>query len=123
MNILLWIVQVVLAVFCFAGGSFKILSYDQLAQVPSAAALTQVGWSALGAFEILCGVLLIVPTALKWKPVLTPLAAAALAIECLALAILFAQYSLQVSAENPLVWVLAMAVMAGVVAYGRYVRR
>jgi hypothetical protein len=53
-------------------------------------------------------------------PVLTPLAAAALALESIVLAALYARYSLQLAATNPLVWVVAMGVMAAFVAYGRY---
>lgn len=123
MNILLWIIQVVLAIFCFAGGSFKVFRYAELAQVPAASVLPQGVWAALGVFEMVCGVLLIVPAALKWIPMLTPAAAAALALECLILAVLFAQHSLQLTAANPLVWVLAMALMAAVVAYGRFALR
>jgi hypothetical protein len=120
MNIVLWIFQVVLAVFCFAGGSFKVFRYEELAQVPAAAALPQWGWSTLGVFELACGVLLIVPAAMKWMPILTPAAAAALALESFVLAVLFARHSLQLTATNPLVWVVAMALMALFVAYGRY---
>ena len=57
---------------------------------------------------------------MKWLPVLTPLAAAALALEGLALAALYARYSLELTATNPLVWVVAIGLMAAVVAYGRY---
>jgi hypothetical protein len=120
MNVLLWIVQVALAVFCFAGGSFKVFKYEELAQVPAAAVLPQAGWSTVGVFEMVCGVLLIVPAAIKWMPMLTPAAAAALALESLILAVLYARYSLQLTAANPLVWAVAMALMAAVVAYGRY---
>ena len=123
MNILLWVLQVVLAVFCLAGGSYKIFSFDELAKMPATAALPRGGWSALGVFEMLCGILLIVPAATKWMPVLTPLAAAALVLESLVLAVLFARYSLRLAATNPLVWVVGMAVVAAFVAYGRYALR
>jgi hypothetical protein len=53
-------------------------------------------------------------------PMLTPAAAAALAVESLILAVLFARHSLQLTAANPLVWVVAIALMAAFVAYGRY---
>jgi hypothetical protein len=48
-------------------------------------------------------VLLIVPAAAKWMPVLTPLAAAALGLETLVLAGLYARYSLALTVTNPLV--------------------
>ena len=76
------------------------------------------GWGALGVFEMLCAVLLVVPAAAKWMPVLTPLAAAALALESLALAGLYARYSLKLTATNPLVWVVLMGLMAAFVATG-----
>jgi hypothetical protein len=72
---------------------------------------------------MLCAVLLVVPAAAKWRPVLTPLAAAALALESLALAALFAQYSLALTATNPLVYVIVAALIAAFVAYGRYALR
>ena len=120
MNIFLWVVQLALAVLCLAGGSYKVFMFDELAKMPATGALSRGGWAILGVFEMLCGVLLVVPSAMKWLPVLTPLAAAALALEGLALAALYARYSLELTATNPLVWVVAIGLMAAVVAYGRY---
>jgi len=120
MNILLWIVQVALAVLSFAGGAYKVFSFDELAKMPATGALSRGGWGALGVFEMLCAVLLVVPAATRWMPVLTPLAAAALVLETLALAVLYSRYSLRLTATNPLVWVVVMALMAAFVAYGRY---
>lgn len=120
MNILLWIVQAALALLALSGGAYKVFMFDELAKVPTTAALSQGAWGALGVFEMLCAVLLIVPAVMKWKPILTPLAAAALTLESLGLAVLYARYSLQLAATNPLVWVVAMALMAAFVAYGRY---
>jgi hypothetical protein len=120
MNILLWVVQVALAVLSFAGGAYKVFSFDELAKMPATAALSRGGWGALGVFEMLCGVLLIVPAATKWRPVLTPHAAAALALESMVLAWVYSRYSLSLTATNPLVWVVVMALMAAFVAYGRY---
>lgn len=120
MNVLLWILQSVLAFFCLAGGAYKIFAFDELAKMPATAELSRVAWGTLGAFEIVCGVLLIIPAATKWKPILTPIAAAVLALESVALALMYAQHSLQLTATNPLTWVIAIAVMAAFVAYGRY---
>ena len=53
-------------------------------------------------------------------PTLTPIAAAALALETLALAGLYGRYSLQLTAANPLAWAVLMALLAAFVAYGRY---
>jgi DoxX-like protein len=118
MNILLWVVQVVLALLCFAGGGFKTFNPGDVAK--QITALPPGAWRAVGVFEVLCAVLLIVPAAATWMPVLTPLAAAALALESLALAALYARYSLKLTATNPLVFAVPMGLMAVFVAYGRY---
>ena len=119
MNVLLWILQAALALLCLAGGAYKVFQVDQI--YPNLLkALTRSGWRALGVLEVLCGILVIVPAAMSWKPVLTLVAAAAIALECLALSGLYARYSLRLVAANPLVWSLAMAMIAAGVAYGRY---
>src|SRR4051812_38648738 len=120
MNIVLWILQVALAFFSFAGGAFKVFKFDEMAKVPSTAALPQIAWTGIGIFEVLCAVLLVVPAATKWMPVLTPAAAAALAIEMLVLAVIDARYSLELAATNPMVWVIFGAVLAALVSYGRF---
>jgi hypothetical protein len=123
MNALLWFPQIALAVLSLAGGAYKVFMFDELAKVPTTAALSRGTWGALGVFEMVCGILLVVPAAVKWMPLLTPLAAAALTLETLALAGLYARYSLHVAATNPMVWAVAMGLMASLVAYGRYALR
>jgi hypothetical protein len=120
MNVLLWIFQGLLSVLGIAGGAYKVLAFEELAKMPATAELSRVAWAAFGTVEIVCGFMLIVPAALKRLPVLTPIAAAVLVVESLTLAVLYARHSSQFTAANPLVWVLAMALMAAVVAYGRY---
>lgn len=118
MNVLLWVLQIALSLLYFAGGAFKTFNPDDVAK--QITALPRGGWRVLGVFEVLGAVLLIVPAAAKWIPVLTPLGAAALALETLALAALYARYSLKLAATNPLVWAVPMGLLAAVVAYGRY---
>jgi len=118
MNVLLWVLQVAVALLYLAGGGFKTVDPDDVAKQISA--LPQGGWRAVGVFEVLGAVLLIVPGAVNWMPVLTPLAAAALALETLALAALYASYSLKLAATNPLVYAVPMGLMAAFVAYGRF---
>jgi len=121
MNILLWILQAALALLYLSGGAYKIFSFDEIAK--QMVALPRSGWTALGVIEIVGAVLLIVPAVTKWMPTLTPLAAAVLALETLGLAALYARYSLQWAASNPMVWALVMGVVASFVAYGRYALR
>jgi len=118
MSILLWVIQVALAFLYLSGGAYKVFKFDQLAN--HMRALSRGGWRALGLLEMLGAVLLIVPAAAKWMPVLTPLAAAALALETLALAGLYARYSLKLAATNPMVWAVVMGLLSAFVAYGRY---
>jgi len=119
MNMLLWVLQVAVALLYLAGGGFKTFNPDDPAK--QIRALPKGAWGALGVFELLGAVLLIVPAAAKWMPVLTPVAAAALALETLALAAVYARYSLKLAATNPLVYAVPMGLMAAFVAYGRYV--
>ena len=123
MNVLLWVIQIALALLSFGGGAYKVFMFDELAKMPAMGALARGGWGALGVFEMVCAVLLVVPAAANWTPVLTPVAAAALALESLALAGLYARYSLELTATNPLVWVVMMGLMAAFAAYGRYALR
>jgi uncharacterized membrane protein YphA (DoxX/SURF4 family) len=118
MNVLLWVLQVALAVLYVAGGVYKVFKFDELANYMRA--LSRGGWRALGVLEMLGGILLVVPAATKWMPVLTPFAAAVLALETLALAALYARYSLKLAATNPMVWAVVMGVLAAFVSYGRY---
>jgi DoxX-like family len=118
MNVFLWVLQGVLAFLYLAGGVFKTFNPDDVAK--QITALPRAGWVVLGAVEVLGAVLLIVPAAVKWMPMLTPLAAAVLTLETLALAALYASYSLKLAATNPLVWAVPMGLMAALVAYGRY---
>ena len=118
MNVLLWVLQIAVALLYLAGGGFKTVNPDDVAK--QITALPRGGWRAVGVFEVLGAVLLIVPAAANWMPVLTPLAAAALALETLALAAVYARFSLKLAATNPLVYAVPMALMAAVVAYGRF---
>ena len=118
MNVGLWIVSALLALLCVAGGFFKLSQPATLAgQFP---ALPGAAWRALGVVEIVCGVLLIVPAATGWMPTLTPAAAAVLVLETLALSALYARTSTKLTAANPLVFSVVMALLATIVAYVRY---
>jgi hypothetical protein len=118
MNLFLWVLQIVLAFLCLSGGAYKAFKFEELAN--QMRSLSRGAWRVLGVFEMLCGVLLIVPAAVKWMPGLTPLAALALALECLFLSAVYARASLELTAANPLVWSAAMTLMATFAAYGRY---
>jgi hypothetical protein len=118
MNILLWILQSALAFLYLSGGAYKTLKPEDL--TTQIAAIPTGGWRALGVLELTGAILLIVPAAIGWKPFLTTLAAAVLAVETLSLAALFGTYSLKIAVTNPLVWAAVMGVLVSLVALGRY---
>jgi hypothetical protein len=121
MNVLLWVFQAALAFLYLAGGYFKAFRFDELAS--QFTFLSRGGWRALGFLEMLGAVLLIVPAATKWMPVMTLVAAAVLALESLTLAAVFARHSLRLTAQNPMVWNVVMGLLAAFVAYGRFALR
>jgi len=118
MNVVLWILQIALAFLFISGGAYKVFKFDALAN--HMRALPRGGWRALGVLEMVGGLLLVVPAAATSLPVLTALAAAVLALETLALAALYARYSLKLAATNPMVWAVVMGLLTAFVAYGRY---
>jgi hypothetical protein len=120
MHVLLWVLQIVLALQAFAGGAYKVFQFDKLENAPTTKALPRAAWNAIGVLEMVCGVLLVVPAATGWMPMLTPLGAVVLAVESFALAALYARHSLKIAATNPLVYVVFSGVLAAFVAYGRY---
>jgi hypothetical protein len=121
MNALLWVLQVALALLYFAGGAYKTFMFDELTNQIDA--IPRAGWGALGVLEMVCAVLLVLPVSEKWMPIQTRVGGGGGAVETLALAALYAGYSLTLTAANPLVWALAMGLMAAFVAYGRYALR
>ena len=120
MNAMLWIFQIVLAFLYLSGGGFKMSKPDALAKQVRGA-VSAGAWRALGAFEVLGALLLVIPAALGWRPMVTAHAAALLALETFFLAAIFARQSLKLVVANPLVWAAVMGAMAAFLAYGRYV--
>lgn len=120
MNIFLWILQSLLALLLIAGGGYKAAGaaglHTQFPALPSSA------WLGLGVIEVIGGLLIVLPWALKWQPQLTSLAALVLCLEALGLSLVYARASLALSAENPLTFSVPMALMLAIVAYGRMVR-
>lgn len=123
MNILLWVLQALVAVYCIMGSLWRIMNYDQAAkQIASVQALPAGMWNLIGLFEIICALLLILPGAFKMKPTWTPIAAACLAVEMLLVTGLHVKYfGFQVQATNPAMWTIMLCVLAAFIAYGRTV--
>lgn len=116
MNVLLWILQILAALLYGASGVMKVFLFDQIsADVPSFGALPREVWMALGILELVCVVGLIVPAALRRKPMLTVVAAAVLAIESL----LFIWVHVQYHEIPPIIMSAVLGLLMAFLAYGR----
>jgi uncharacterized membrane protein YphA (DoxX/SURF4 family) len=118
MNILLWVLQVLAALLYGSSGVMKVFMFDKVSQdVPSFGAMPRQAWTLLGILELVCTVGLIVPGVLHWKPSLTVLAAAVLAVESL----VFIGVHVKYREVTPIVMSAVLGVVMAFVAYGRMV--
>ena len=118
MNIVLWIIQVLLALlFLFAGGTKLVLPIDVLTSMgsPNQVHLPGLLIRLIGVVEVLGGLGLILPGLLRIKTGLTPLAAAGLVI------IMIGAVVLTVIGEGiaPAMFPLVVGLLLAFVAYGR----
>ena len=114
MNIVLWIIQVLLALlFLFGGGVKLILPIEEMTkQMP----LPGLFLRFIGVCEVLGGLGLILPGLLRIRPALTPLAAAGLVIIMIG-AVAITLRSGPISAG---VFPLVVGLLLAFVAYGRW---
>jgi len=120
MNVLLWILQGLAALLYGASGVMKVFMFDKIsAEVPSFGALPRETWMALGILELVCVAGLIIPAALHWKPSLTVVAAAVLAIESL----VFVWVHVQYRETGSIVMSAVLGVLMALIAYGRMALR
>jgi uncharacterized membrane protein YphA (DoxX/SURF4 family) len=118
MNILLWVLQVLVALLYAASGTMKVFMFDRIsADVPSFGALPRPAWTALGSLELVCAVGLIAPAALHWQPALTVLAATVLAIE----SVVFIGVHVKYREITPMILSGVLGLVMGFIAYGRMV--
>jgi uncharacterized membrane protein len=107
MNILLWILQVLLALWNLIGGIYTISNYEQL-KGAWANNLPQPVWVAIGVLQVLFAL------GLLW-PKVTPVAAIYLVINALLGCAIFAKYG----GFPGMLWGVVPAILAAFVAYGR----
>ena len=116
MNILLWILQVLTALLYGASGVMKVFMFDRISKEdPSFGALPREAWMALGIVELVCTVGLIVPSALRWQPKLTVVAAAVLALESLVFVWVHATYR----GTGAIIMCGVLGLLMAFIAYGR----
>jgi hypothetical protein len=118
MNILLWVLQGLAALMYGASGVMKIFMFDKISQeVPSFGALPREAWMTLGIVELICVVGLIVPGLTHWRPTLTVIAAAILAVESLVFIGVHAKYG----EMGSIVMSAVLGLLMAFIAYGRMV--
>lgn len=118
MNTLLWILQALAALLYGASGVMKVFMFDTISKdVPSFGALPRQAWMALGIVELVCMVGLIVPAAFHWRPALTVVAAAILAIESL----VFIGVHVKYGEIAPIIFSGMLGLVMAFIAYGRMV--
>ncbi|HTX93874.1 MAG TPA: DoxX family protein [Mycobacterium sp.] len=119
MNTVLWILQIVLAVVFAGAGAVKLIApRDQLAKTLGGWVYDVPAWlpKPLGVAELLGAIGLIVPPLVHIAPILTPIAASALAVTMIGAIVVHARRG---EFANVAVNVV-LAVMAAVVAWGRF---
>jgi DoxX-like family len=117
MNILLWVLQIALALLCISGGAFQIFKLDELKKnVAAMRELPRGLWAFLGAFGCLGGLCLILPGAINVLPVLTAVAAAGVVAQSALISAFYVRYG----DRAPLPYSVVMTIMAAFIAFGRF---
>jgi hypothetical protein len=120
MNIILWILQVLVAFLCGSGALWRVANYAKDAQdIASVRALSRGAWILIALIEVVCALGVVVPGFFGAYAVVGAFAAV-LAVEQLLLTALHARYfGLRVAATNPALWTLVLSALSAFIAWGR----
>jgi len=116
MNILLWILQVLLALHTITGAVWKFSNSEQT--VPSLSAIPHGAWLALSVIELFASLALLLPAWSKRFAGLAPVAAVGIALE-MGLFCVVHLYS-GVPEYSPLIYWLIVAALCAFIALGRF---
>lgn len=120
MNIVLWILQTLIALHTVIGAVWK-FSHTAEQTMPSLKIISPDVWLLLAGFELLCALCLILPAFYKPVNMLVPIAAICIAL----IMLLFCTIDLfsgNINVSSIIYW-LVVAVLCTFVAYGRFVLR
>ena len=117
MNILLWILQTLLALHTVMGAVWKFSNSEQT--VPSLKAIPHGAWLALIVIELLCSVGLVLPAFNRHLALLAPIAAACIATEMLVFSGVHVYSGSE--AHGQMIYWLVVAAIGAFIAYGRLV--
>ena len=108
MNILLWGLQIVLALYNLIGGLYMVNHYEKISNAWALGNLPKSAWISLGLFQILCALGLVIPK-------LTTISAVFIAVISLLGLGLYSAYA----GFSGILWAIIPAILAIVVAFGR----
>jgi hypothetical protein len=117
MNILLWVLQVVLALHTAVGAVWKLSNSEQT--LPALKALPHGVWLAMIGLELLCSVGLVLPAIKRSAAIFIPIAAVVIAAEMLLFCSLY--LSSGDTEYHQIIYWLVVAAICAFIAYGRQV--
>lgn len=115
MNIVLWVLQILLALHTLVGAVWKFKNSDRV--VPSVRSIPRKGWLALGSFELLCSLGLVLPMVAAPLAMIVPLAAAGVGADMLLLCGVHLRSG--ATRHGPMVYWLVVAALCAVIVVGR----
>jgi len=118
MNVLLWVLQALVAlVFLFSGGTKLVMSVEKMKEMSPPNSIMLPGWfiKFIGVMEILGGLGLILPGLTKIRQGLTPLAAIGLLIIMIGAVVI----SIMGPGMNAAIIPFVVGILCAVIAYGR----
>ncbi|RYZ81569.1 MAG: hypothetical protein EOP04_23720 [Proteobacteria bacterium] len=115
MNILLWIIQILLAIHTLIGAVWKF--YNLELTLPFVNPIPPAGWIVISILEIICSIVLILPLFKKSLGAYVPFAAIAIAAEM----VIFSAMHLNAGHpdKGPLIYWLVVAVICAFLSYAR----
>jgi hypothetical protein len=117
MNILLWVLQILLALHTIIGAVWKFSNSEQT--VASLNAIPYSVWLAMSVIELLCSLGLVLAALNRSLGKLVPIAAVCIAAEMLVFSGVHI-YSGEAD-HNPMIYWLVVAALSAFIAYGRFV--
>jgi DoxX-like protein len=117
MNIVLWVLQALIALHTAVGAVWKFSNSEQA--VPALKAIPHGVWLGMSVLELLCSLALILPALSRPLGILAPIAATCIAAEMLLFCALHI-YSGEAD-YSPMIYWLVVAAICAFIAYGRFV--
>lgn len=113
-NVILWMLQILLAFYMVTGGMYMMSNYRALASSWALGTLPSFAWTVIGVLQILFALGLVLPGLLKKSHTFTAQSAVGLVVISLLGAVLYSAY-----AGSGILWAVLPAAVAAFIAYMR----